>query len=498
MRALARRARVDTPVRVVRRSRAAPPEAEAVCARVSGETLQESRVPPPNAVVEVRRSGPDLDEPQVHVQAVAGPDHVAEEPTIAVDEVGRRLGHEAHERTGRQQAPGRRRRFRPVALRTEELLRRVDLDQADTRAVRQVDRVPVGRVVDAGELLSGRRAAGARRDDERKGEKSEDRANHLHPPEGTQVHLILRPLQSLNVRARLLVAFLLLATAAVGATVSAAPSGSPTLRQILARPGQDVALVAGTSDYAPGPLRFSFLMLTKAAKAVFRPGARVWIATGLDARPFQESTAVLEPVGVPGETTLDSGVVPKIYVVHLHVPRPGRYWVVAQPVGGMPIQGVQMLDVKSHTATPAVGSKAIPSRTPTIASTHGDFKELTTRHPPDKALLRYSVADSIAKHKPFVLAFATPAFCESRVCGPVVDVVDRVRRDLDDPAIRFIHVEIYKDNNPSHGHNQWVKQWRLPTEPWVFLVGRDGGIKAKFEGAVSAGELAAAVKRYLG
>ena len=62
--------------------------------------------------------------------------------------------------------------------------------------------------------------------------------------------------------------------------------------------------------------------------------------------------------------------------------------------------------------------------------------------------------------------------------------------------MRFIHVEIYKDNQPPET-NRWVKEWKLPTEPWTFLVGRDGRIKARFEGSVSAAELETAVRRYL-
>jgi hypothetical protein len=42
-----------------------------------------------------------------------------------------------------------------------------------------------------------------------------------------------------------------------------------------------------------------------------------------------------------------------------------------------------------------------------------------------------------------------------------------------------------------------MKQWRLQTEPWTFVVGSDGRIKAKFEGSVSAGELEAALRRFL-
>jgi hypothetical protein len=78
-----------------------------------------------------------------------------------------------------------------------------------------------------------------------------------------------------------------------------------------------------------------------------------------------------------------------------------------------------------------------------------------------------------------------------------VDVVDAVRRQFSGSGVRFIHVEIYKDNDPQKGQNQWVAEWRLPSEPWAFLVGRDGRVKARFEGSFSVGELAAAVKRDL-
>jgi hypothetical protein len=76
-------------------------------------------------------------------------------------------------------------------------------------------------------------------------------------------------------------------------------------------------------------------------------------------------------------------------------------------------------------------------------------------------------------------------------------VVDAVRKQFARSGIRFIHVEVYKDNNPGRGYNQWVKQWHLPSEPWIFLVGSDGRIKARFEGSVSVQELAASVRQHL-
>jgi hypothetical protein len=112
-------------------------------------------------------------------------------------------------------------------------------------------------------------------------------------------------------------------------------------------------------------------------------------------------------------------------------------------------------------------------------------------------MLHDSVASSLRAHKPFVLVFATPRWCQSQICGPVVDVVDAARKRFAGRGIRFIHVEIYRDNNPAKGFNRWVREWHLPSEPWTFLVGADGRIKAKFEGAVSVAELSAAIRRYL-
>jgi hypothetical protein len=123
---------------------------------------------------------------------------------------------------------------------------------------------------------------------------------------------------------------------------------------------------------------------------------------------------------------------------------------------------------------------------------------ITTRVPPDRGLLRYSIAESLRAHVPFVVTFATPRYCSSRTCGPVVNVVDQTRRRFaNHAAIRFIHVEIYRDNDPRKGENRWVREWHLPSEPWTFLVGREGRIKAKFEGPVSARELRRAVRQLL-
>jgi hypothetical protein len=299
------------------------------------------------------------------------------------------------------------------------------------------------------------------------------------------------------VRAFLVV--LALAALTTGCSNSGTSEGSApkpgTLAALWKESAQSVALIPGTQDYSPGRIRISFLVVDNRARVIAPPTARVWIARSLDARPFQQTTARLEDVGVPGVSTgADS---PTIYVAHLRVPSPGKYVVLARPNGNVSIGGIRDLTVRNEPLAPAIGARAYRSKTPTLASTGGNVKKLTTSVPPDRSLLRYSIADSLAKRVPFVVTFATPRYCASRVCGPVVDVVERVRRTFAGSGIRFIHVEIYKNNDPRQGRNQWVEQWHLPSEPWTFLVGRDGLIKARFEGSVSIGELRSTIRSVL-
>jgi hypothetical protein len=273
--------------------------------------------------------------------------------------------------------------------------------------------------------------------------------------------------------------------------------GAPgTLEALWRAPGEDVGLINGTADFATGEIRFAFLVVDGEGAVVSRPSARVWVARALREKPFAQASAALEDVGVPGRSSPAAGDVTELYVTRLRLEKPGKYWVLAEPVGGRPIQALGNVVVKPRAASPAVGARAPRSKTPTLR-TEPDISKLTTSDPPDTELLRHSVAESVAARMPFVVVFATPQFCTSRTCGPVVDVVDHVRREFAGGAVRFIHVEVYRDNDPARGVNRWMREWRLPSEPWVFLVGRDGRIKAKFEGSVSIRELRAGVRQHL-
>jgi hypothetical protein len=265
----------------------------------------------------------------------------------------------------------------------------------------------------------------------------------------------------------------------------------------LAAAGPDVALVFSTSDYEPGENRISFLLVRDDGSLVTAPSAEVWVGRE-NAEPTRV-TATLERVNGDAHTASfeaheeDEAV--EIYVARVPTPEVGLWWVVAEPAG-VEFQAVGTMEVQEDRAAPSVGEPAVASDNPTVAD--APAKEITTAVPPDTELLQTSVADALAAGEPFVVVFATPKYCVSRACGPTVEVVQRVAAAFGESGIRFIHVEIYEDNDPQLGANEWVQEWGLPTEPWTFVVDAGGTIRASFEGAYSAAELTDAIEAELG
>src|SRR5262249_28739887 len=151
--------------------------------------------------------------------------------------------------------------------------------------------------------------------------------------------------------------------------------------------------------------------------------------------------------------------------------------------------------VGAFAKVPRVGQKAPLIHTPTPADVGGDLSKITTRIPPDTQN-RVDYADALGR-EPIVLLFAPPQFCQSRVCGPVVDVAEQVKQLYGDKAA-FIHMEIYEDNDPSKPVRPQVRAFHLPSEPWLFAIDRSGRIEAEIEGAFGVEELTRVVKGLTG
>ena len=187
-----------------------------------------------------------------------------------------------------------------------------------------------------------------------------------------------------------------------------------------------------------------------------------------------------------------------IYVARVPIQRPGKRVItgVARIKGKLyQTSGFELPIARpgSPKAPPDVGQKAPTTHTLTLTDVNGDASKIDTRVPPAKDLLQSDLADVLGK-KAVVLTFATPLLCQSRVCGPVVDVVEQVKNQTKGD-VAFIHQEIYKDNEVSKGFRPQLGVYRLPTEPWTFVIDKSGKIAARFEGGIGVAELQRAVDK---
>jgi hypothetical protein len=98
-----------------------------------------------------------------------------------------------------------------------------------------------------------------------------------------------------------------------------------------------------------------------------------------------------------------------------------------------------------------------------------------------------SLDEALADGRPIMLMFATPAYCQTAVCGPAVDTLQEIADSRDWGDVAFIHAEIFTDAGITVAEH--VRAWELPSEPWLFSIDGDGEIVRRLDGPMIAQEL---------
>ena len=188
-----------------------------------------------------------------------------------------------------------------------------------------------------------------------------------------------------------------------------------------------------------------------------------------------------------------------LYVAQLRLDAAGQWLaeVTVQRPSGSTVTVPATFRVLTAGTVPTVGQAAPLSHNQTTKDVP-EVSYIDSGNPPDD-MHEISIADAIAQHRSTLVVFATPAFCASATCGPQVHAVQ-----LLEPSYRarltFVHVEIYRNFKPDPSKRQLtqtVLEWRLQSEPWVFLIDTHGIISAAFEGTAATDELKQAVDELL-
>ena len=226
------------------------------------------------------------------------------------------------------------------------------------------------------------------------------------------------------------------------------------------------------------------------------------------ASPLPAATTTASFLPVPGEEPdqpYDQPVLNQaaqasgVYVTHVDLDRPG-YWsvtVTADVKGQGELTGSAAFQVADAHQVPAVGDPAPKVENLTMGSDAPkaaiDSRATTNDGTiPDPILHQTTVAQAIADHRPVVVVLSTPVYCFSRFCGPVTNAVADLARQYGDRA-DFVHIEIWKDFDNKQ-LNDAAAQWiQAPSgqanEPWVFLVGADGTVKARWDNVLNKDQL---------
>ena len=280
-----------------------------------------------------------------------------------------------------------------------------------------------------------------------------------------------------------------MAAVLVAVVACAAPAPTPSNASAPTASGTSkpsVLPVLVSSELSVGPNRYLFSFVEATANtpvaAPDRTASVQFTGPANQAIPATPATFIWAIENVSG-----------IYVTNVDFPAAGD-WIAhfATAGAGKPEERIDFqfqVAAKKNVISP--GDKAPSVATPTLAAVGGDVSKISSDAKPDKAFYETSVADALAAHKPFVLIFATPKFCQTSTCGPTLDKVKPIAAAH--PNLTFINVEPYvlADDQgqlqpvlDTKGNLQAVPAtiaYGLVSEPYVFVVGGDGIVKASFE-----------------
>lgn len=282
------------------------------------------------------------------------------------------------------------------------------------------------------------------------------------------------------------------------------PSASGKSIEQIAALGQrtDFQFVPAGKVLEPGVNRFGFAVFNPQGEQQTDLDVAIYATKGPDQPvlgPFPAAVESLttEPAFQAQTTSQDPGAAKAVYVVNdLRLPTAGQWFMLALAREGSGYIGAQLPNAQvRRSGVVAIGDAAPVVSTPTAQDVGGQLEKIDTRIPPD-ALHADDLQDVLGE-KPVVLLFSTPQLCESRVCGPVVDVQAQVAEETGED-ISFIHSEIYRENDPNKGVTEPVGAFRLPTEPWLFVIDQNGTVRQRIEGAFGLGELRRAVAKIQG
>ena len=280
----------------------------------------------------------------------------------------------------------------------------------------------------------------------------------------------------------------------------AAPSPSPEQELIVQAANYEV-LEGETSRFIAGVLTPDQLFVSFGSVEIefFYLGTREGAGT---AEQGPSVTATFLPIDGHGSASDTPKAVPAsegrgVYAAEVTFDRAG-FWAaqLSAELDGKRKTGQVVFEVYEEPRYPAVGEEAPRTDNLTIDTKDAPTEAVDSRARdgvkiPDPELHDITIAESIRRKEPALVVFSTPVYCVSQFCGPITDMVGELQREYADRA-NFIHVEVWRnfqDTVVNKGAAEWIYRQKDLTEPWVYLIGADGTIQARWDNVATREEI---------
>lgn len=193
----------------------------------------------------------------------------------------------------------------------------------------------------------------------------------------------------------------------------------------------------------------------------------------------------------------------ELYVARVYLDQAGA-WRADLTIerGSGTLSGSADLVVRSDDGTPALGSLVPDVATPTMRDARNLLRSISSDPDPVPQFYTASVSELLAAGLPFVLVFDSNVFRPNEACGGALAIIHEVYPEF--PSLAVVHAEPWITSyqtgmltlEPPDGPavlTPAAQAYGVTEPPWVFVVDRDGRLRAKLSGVVGTDELRAAM-----
>lgn len=199
-------------------------------------------------------------------------------------------------------------------------------------------------------------------------------------------------------------------------------------------------------------------------------------------------------IGVTATPT-GTGLPREFLPIEITFPEPGVYEVTGRYRDADLTASIQV-GAAGSTKLPQRGGPLPPVHTPTTTDARG-VSPICTRDPVCM-LHGVDLAEALTAGRPVAVLVSTPAYCQTAICGPVLDLLVAAAGTPTAEGVDLIHAEVYANPRavPTVAEATSapiVETYGMPFEPILFVADRTGTLVERHDSIFDATQLEAAL-----